>query len=145
MLACAARRAGAGCACVLARALLPGHRGKHRPRPHPLLLAGKWSAAGSLAEAQRPRLYHSIALLLPDCTVLTGGSDVSWDQTAEIFRPPYLSKGPRPVITDVGPTTLKVRGWCAGAALAAWHGGGRQPCILLESLPPLRLLCTARR
>ncbi|KAL4425029.1 hypothetical protein ABPG77_001807 [Micractinium sp. CCAP 211/92] len=54
---------------------------------------GKWSAMGSLSEAERPRLYHSVAVLMPDCTVLTAGSDVTWDQTAEIWRPPYLNKG----------------------------------------------------
>lgn len=114
--------------------------------------AGKWSAAGSLAEAGRPRLYHSTAVLLPDCTVgrgpppaglalrparavdvhapqsspqprpaphapprthpqvFTAGSDVTWDQTAEIFQPPYLFKGPRPDITSVHPTRLQVSG-----------------------------------
>lgn len=92
------------CPTPTARALAPPPR------------AGQWSAPGSLAEAQRPRLYHSVALLLPDCTVLTGGSDVTWDYTAEIFSPPYLSKGPRPVIDSVAPTALQV-GW------ARWEGG----------------------
>ena len=48
----------------------------------------------------RPRLYHSVAMLLPDCRVAVAGSDVTWDTTAEIFTPPYLSWGPRPVIAQ---------------------------------------------
>lgn len=58
-----------------------------------------WSARGSLAEMARPRMYHSVALLLPDCRVMVAGSDVTYDGTAEIFFPPYLSLGPRPAIT----------------------------------------------
>jgi len=54
----------------------------------------------------KPRLYHSTALLLPDCRVAVAGSDVTWDTTAEIFTPPYLSLGPRPVITSA-PTSIK--------------------------------------
>lgn len=38
-------------------------------RWHLTPLAGKWSALGSLSEAERPRLYHSVAVLMPDCTV----------------------------------------------------------------------------
>jgi hypothetical protein len=52
-----------------------------------------------------PRLYHSTALLLPDGTVLTAGTDrilnretESPDRTElECFSPPYLFAGPRPV------------------------------------------------
>jgi len=62
------------------------------------------------AACEVPRLYHSTALLLPDGTVVTaggnpeGGHHVKWDQDPneemrlEIFTPPYLFKGPRPVI-----------------------------------------------
>lgn len=32
--------------------------------------------------------------------MLTAGSDVTWDQTAEIWRPPYLSLGPQPEILE---------------------------------------------
>ena len=57
-----------------------------------------------------PRLYHSTALLLPDARVVTaggnpdGGTHVPWNQDPneemhiEIFSPPYLFKGPRPLI-----------------------------------------------
>jgi len=64
------------------------------------------------AACEVPRLYHSTALLLPDGTVATaggnpeGGHHVKWDQDPneemrlEIFTPPYLFKGPRPVISS---------------------------------------------
>jgi hypothetical protein len=52
----------------------------------------------TLASGQQSRLYHSAALLLPDARVLvTGGDDVL--QT-ELFSPPYLFAGPRPVISS---------------------------------------------
>lgn len=37
----------------------------------------QWSAPGSLAMAIKPRLYHSSAVLLPNCQVMASGSDVS--------------------------------------------------------------------
>ena len=64
------------------------------------------------AVCQVPRLYHSTAVLLPDGRVVAaggnpeGGTHVKWDQDPneemrlEIFSPPYLFKGPRPVITN---------------------------------------------
>lgn len=59
----------------------------------------------------RPRGYHSIAMLLPDGRVLSAGDDLQsalfddnlndkYDTTFEIYSPPYLFKGPRPVITS---------------------------------------------
>jgi hypothetical protein len=65
-----------------------------------------------LAAMQRPRLYHSIALLLPDARVLVGGGGrfsgpvADTDQlSVEIFSPPYLFKGARPVISSAPATT----------------------------------------
>ena len=49
-----------------------------------------WSPAGRMA---RPRLYHSVALLLPDATVWVSGSNTAqgtFDNTIEIYRPAYL-------------------------------------------------------
>ena len=75
-----------------------------------------WSPATetwtTLASMQRPRLYHSNALLLPDARVLVlgggrfNGGDAPTDQkSSEIFSPPYLFKGPRPVITSAPTST----------------------------------------
>ena len=54
-----------------------------------------------------PRLYHSEALLLPDGRVwVSGGGRFNGvgeptDQlSSEFFSPPYLFRGPRPVITS---------------------------------------------
>ncbi len=51
---------------------------------------GKWTLGAS---ADRPRLYHSTALLLPDGTVLTAGGGATGpvqNLNAEIYYPPYL-------------------------------------------------------
>jgi hypothetical protein len=61
-----------------------------------------------LCNATVPRLYHATAILLPDARVMTAGTDGSWNPPpynvgelrVEVFSPPYLFKGPRPVITQ---------------------------------------------
>jgi Galactose oxidase-like, Early set domain len=54
-----------------------------------------WSAMAALPSI---RDYHSVALLLPSGQVAMAG----WNNTAiEIFSPPYLYRGPRPVISSV--------------------------------------------
>ena len=70
-------------------------------------VANEWTLT---AACTVPRLYHSTALLLPDATVVTaggnpeGGKHVAWGQDPneelrlEIFSPPYLFRGPRPII-----------------------------------------------
>src|SRR5204863_1974042 len=70
-----------------------------------------WTTLGSMSA---PRLYHSEALLMPDARVLIMGggrfddSTVSTDQfNAEFFAPPYLFRGPRPVITSA-PSTIRL-------------------------------------
>jgi hypothetical protein len=67
----------------------------------------------TLATASVTRMYHSVALLLPDGRVVTAGGNpkqgthVEWDNDPneemkiEIYSPPYLFKGPRPVINTV--------------------------------------------
>ncbi len=62
-----------------------------------------WS---TMASQQRPRMYHSTAILLPDGRVISagGGKDFGLEQTnetnAEIYSPAYLFKGARPTITS---------------------------------------------
>jgi hypothetical protein len=77
---------------------------------------GRWHL---LAPQKERRLYHSTAILLPDATVLSAGggepdggpADRPIDiiaanqfynahRNAQIFSPPYLFAGPRPVITS---------------------------------------------
>jgi hypothetical protein len=65
-----------------------------------------------LAAEEVDRCYHSTAVLLPDASVLSaGGGEYKPDnihvndpsdthRNAQIFRPPYLFKGPRPEIRD---------------------------------------------
>jgi hypothetical protein len=70
--------------------------------------ADTWKLAASM---RVPRLYHSTALLLPDGTVMTAGLDEAFnpppykypEYRLEIFRPPYLFKGPRPQLDSAPP------------------------------------------
>jgi galactose oxidase len=77
---------------------------------------GQWTV---LAEEEVDRCYHSIAVLLPDATVLSaGGGEYRPNSTinmenrpenshrdAQIFQPPYLFRGgTRPVITSAPPS-----------------------------------------
>jgi galactose oxidase len=59
----------------------------------------KWSI---MASNQVKRVYHSTTLLLPDGRILSTGSGdgpgLPRELNAEIFSPPYLFWGPRPVI-----------------------------------------------
>jgi hypothetical protein len=62
---------------------------------------GQWT---TLARMRIPRLYHSTAVLLPDGRVLSTGGGFGAGGTnyyeVEIFSPPYLFKGARPMITS---------------------------------------------
>jgi hypothetical protein len=53
------------------------------------------------------RAYHSTAVLLPDGRVFSSGSDngATTERTYEIFSPPYLFSGVRPVIQSA-PTSV---------------------------------------
>jgi hypothetical protein len=57
---------------------------------------GSWT---TLASITIYRGYHSMALLLPDGRVLSGGGNVG-GPSVEIFSPPYLFKGARPSISS---------------------------------------------
>ncbi|BAC90112.1 galactose oxidase-like domain-containing protein [Gloeobacter violaceus] len=64
-------------------------------------VANTWKVAATATVA---RLYHSIALLLPDGRVITAGSNPEREVEElrlEVFSPPYLFRGPRPVIESV--------------------------------------------
>ena len=64
---------------------------------------GTWR---QMAAQAAPRAYHSTALLLPDGRVLSSGqTDGAMQTTAEIYSPPYLFAGPRPVI-DSAPSSV---------------------------------------
>ena len=61
-----------------------------------------WSPAAATATT---RGYHSTAVLMPDGTVLIGGSGHAnpgypGQNSSQIYSPPYLSKGPRPTIAS---------------------------------------------
>ena len=67
----------------------------------------------TVAAEQVDRCYHATAVLLPDATVLSAGGGEfraffngpanppeDTHPNGQVFRPPYLFRGPRPVITD---------------------------------------------
>ena len=67
--------------------------------------AGSWLMA---ATSRVPRLYHSVALLMPDGKVITAGSNPqrkTEELRIEVFWPPYLFAGPRPTCT---PATTEI-------------------------------------
>ncbi|MGH3797227.1 MAG: galactose oxidase-like domain-containing protein [Pseudonocardiaceae bacterium] len=54
------------------------------------------------ATSRVPRLYHSVALLMPDGKVITAGSNPERtveELRIEVYWPPYLFAGPRPTCT----------------------------------------------
>jgi hypothetical protein len=69
------------------------------------------------ATATRSRLYHSVSMLMPDATILTGGGGAPGPETnpnAEIYYPPYLFKkdgsgtlATRPKITSAPANALQ--------------------------------------
>jgi len=69
----------------------------------------------TLRSAHVPRMYHSTAVLLPDASVLIMGKDGVFnpdpyryaEHRGEIYKPPYLFRGARPVITSA-PDTVSV-------------------------------------
>lgn len=65
---------------------------------------GTWSL---MAAQQAGRMYHSTAILLPDGRVFSGGQVGTFANTAELFSPPYLFRGPRPAIGAADSTVTR--------------------------------------
>ncbi len=89
------------------RVLVVGGRSNSGQPANPVLTpevfdpkTGSW---GQVAAHQVPRMYHATAILLPDGRVLSAGGD--FQPSGEIYSPPYLFRGPRPVIQSA-PTTM---------------------------------------
>ena len=66
-----------------------------------------WTTLGPINE---PRMYHSTAVLLPDGRVLSAGGTRNGippmdPMNAQVYSPPYLFKGSRPVVTSA-PSTV---------------------------------------
>jgi hypothetical protein len=93
---------------------------------------GTWRLGPEQTES---RAYHSTALLLPDGRVMSAGDDFNGDpgkvdantdndpmeDTAEIYKPPYLFRGPRPTITSVA-TTPTAADPTSGAPIIGFNG-----------------------
>jgi len=79
---------------------------------------GTWSPAGVASYA---RLYHSVALLLPDATVWTAGSNPqrgTYEQHMEIYTPPYLF-----ALDASGNAVPAVRPTISGSPAVIGYGG----------------------
>ncbi|MGH3925040.1 MAG: galactose oxidase-like domain-containing protein, partial [Pseudonocardiaceae bacterium] len=86
-----------------------------------------WTLA---ATARLPRLYHSIALLMPDGKVVTAGSNPARkdeELRIEVYWPPYLFRGPQPTL-----------------ALAATHGSYGGTVTATSDDPALRSVSLVR-
>ena len=66
----------------------------------------------TVAAATRPRMYHSIAILVPDGRVLSsGGGRLAPDElNGEFYSPPYLFNGPRPTVNSA-PGSVPYGSW----------------------------------
>lgn len=113
---------------------------------------GTWRLGAAQNEG---RAYHSTALLLPDGRVLSAGDDHNGpdgpygnldNDTAEIYEPPYLFKGPRPTITRAPSAlgwnaefTVDTDGGVTDAVLIA-PGAATHALDMNQRLVPLRLV-----
>jgi hypothetical protein len=79
------------------------------------LTAEVWSPTTNLwrqvANPARPRMYHSVSILMPDGRVLSAGggrlSPAPDQLNMQMYSPGYLFKGPRPTITSL-PSTISL-------------------------------------
>jgi hypothetical protein len=96
-------------------------------RPDPGGGAGTWTMA---ATSRVPRLYHSVALLMPDGRVVTSGSNPARkteELRIEVFWPPYLFAGDRPQCT---PADTDVHYGAALTAAVPDAGGIASACLM---------------
>ena len=94
--------------------------------------SGQWTLGPEQTEA---RAYHSTALLLPDGRVMSAGDDYNGDpgkvnadvdnspleDTAEIYKPPYLFRGAAPAISSVA-TSTGATNPTSGAPIIGFNG-----------------------
>ncbi len=77
----------------------------------PALTSELWNPATetftTLSAEARPRVYHGTSLLLPDARVISAGGGMPAatnggvdEENAQIYSPPYLFRGPRPLIVS---------------------------------------------
>jgi hypothetical protein len=92
---------------------------------------GAWTGWASNAVT---RVYHSTTLLLPDGRLLHAGSgdgaNLPRELSAELFTPPYLLRGARPLIASA-PTTLSY----GGSEQIDTPDAGRVTAVSLVRLP----------
>ena len=109
------------------------------PGKHADLYDSKSNTFGSGGTAAYSRLYHSTALLLPDATVASLGSNPggqgSYEPAIEIYTPPYLYGatdqlvGNRPVITN---PPLGVLGYKSVFRITYTSSGGIGSAVLMR-------------
>jgi galactose oxidase len=95
------------------------HRNERYPDPR-ALGGPQTTEFFKMAPNDTPRYYHSVALLLPDATVITSGGDLRGSKCSanhfngQFYSPPYLflsdgvTRTPRPVIESLSPSTARI-------------------------------------
>jgi len=95
---------------------------RHHVSPHAEIYHPDTNTWRGAAASRVPRLYHSVALLMPDGKVVTAGSNPARrdeERRIEVFWPPYLFAGPRPRVTPAQVEAHYGEALTAGVADAA--------------------------
>ncbi|MFK5956874.1 MAG: galactose oxidase early set domain-containing protein [Planctomycetota bacterium] len=79
-----------------------------------------------LAKMDSARGYHSTAMLLPDGRVITGGGDHRLSDF-QVFEPPYLFRGARPIIVSLSAHNLEY-----GQTYTLNHTGDVESVVLMR-------------